>query len=90
MPLGSHHEIEGLLLRRGRLHSLHPDGGGTWRLDAPRAADRLAGQRVRVRGVRSGFDLLDVTAIAAAGADFPLPWWSRLLAEFQRHRRSPP
>ena len=39
------------------------DGGGTWRLDAPRKANGLTGQRVRMTGTRADFDLLDVTHI---------------------------
>ncbi|HEX8556001.1 MAG TPA: DUF5818 domain-containing protein [Sphingomonas sp.] len=41
-------------------------GGGTWRLDAGRRARRLLGQRVRIVGVRDGFDLLFVEQIDQA------------------------
>ena len=64
MPRGSHHDETGLLLEdRGQL-SLSCDAGGTWRLDAAHAARRLLGQRVRVVGTRTEFDMLDVTKIA--------------------------
>lgn len=64
MPLGSLHEENGLLLREGNWLILQRDNGGRWRLYASRKAERLLGQRVRVEGVRSGFDLLDVTRIS--------------------------
>lgn len=67
MPRGTRHELTGILLRRGRDHVLEIAGGGTWRLDlglraAWRARD-LVGLRVRVTGVRDGFDLLAVDGI---------------------------
>lgn len=63
MPLGAAYEESGLLLREGRGLVLCPDAGGTWRLDASREAGKLIGRRVRVRGLRAGFDLLDVQSI---------------------------
>lgn len=54
-----------LLRERGAL-ILRRDDGGRWRLDADPGAERLLGRRVRVQGVRSGFDLLDVQAISHA------------------------
>lgn len=66
MPMGTHHELVGLLLEaRGNL-ILDVDGGGTWRLDADWRARRLLGMRVKVVGVRDGFDLLAVTRIERA------------------------
>ncbi len=63
MPRGTHHEETGLLLREGQDIILQRDDGGRWRLDpAPKALD-LLGRRVRVQGIRSGFDLLDVRRI---------------------------
>ena len=63
MPRGSRHDETGLLVDdHGRL-SLSRDEGGTWRLNVPHGARRLAGQRVRVLGVRADFDLLDVERI---------------------------
>lgn len=63
--MGTRHDETGLLLeRRGQL-LLQRDQGGTWRLDADWNARRFLGQRVRVHGIRSGFDLLDVTRMAA-------------------------
>lgn len=60
MPRGTHHEITGTLLeQRGEL-VLDVAGGGTWRLDAGWKARRLLGMRVKVLGVRDGFDLLAV------------------------------
>jgi hypothetical protein len=63
MPLGTRYEETGLLLREGRWLVLCPDAGGTWRLDADRKAAELVGRRVRIVGLRAGFDLLDVQSI---------------------------
>lgn len=66
MPRGSRHEVIGLLLEnRGGL-VLDVEGGGTWRLDAGWRARRLLGQRVRIVGIREGFDLLSVERIERA------------------------
>ena len=63
MPVGKFHSEEGLLLRqRGRL-ILQKDRGGFWTLEADPAAARMLGLRVRVEGVRSGFNALDVARI---------------------------
>jgi len=63
MPIGSEHIEEGLLLReRGELILRRDDGDG-WRLRLDEPAEALPGSRVRVHGVRSGFDLLDVVRI---------------------------
>jgi Protein of unknown function (DUF5818) len=59
MPRGTTHTVEGLLLAGGIYPILRTDGGGQWRLDLPRGFRSLIGQRVRVRGTRSGFDMLD-------------------------------
>ena len=66
MPRWTRHVEEGLLLeQRGGL-ILQRDDGGRWRLDADRkAAEKYLGDRVRVEGIRSEFDLLDVSRIAA-------------------------
>jgi hypothetical protein len=45
---------------------LQRDAGGRWRLDVDHGAERTLGQRVRVVGVRSGFDLLGVLRISRA------------------------
>lgn len=63
MALGSSHQETGLLLREGRWLILQRDDGGRWRLDADLGAERHLGRRVEVHGIRSGFDLLDVTSI---------------------------
>lgn len=66
MPLGSEHVEDGLLLREGGWIVLRRDDGGRWRLDLARRHEELLGRRVRVEGVRSGFDLLDVRRIGLA------------------------
>lgn len=68
MPLGSRHDETGRLNERDGRWSLRLDGGGVWRLDlgwrAWWRARSLVGRRVQVRGVRDGFDLLHVAAVA--------------------------
>ena len=72
MSRGTRHDLIGMLLRRGDGGGLVLDvpGGGTWRLDlgvvAAWRARRLVGMRVRITGVRDGFDLLAVETVAAA------------------------
>jgi hypothetical protein len=63
MPIGSKHDETGLLLREGQFLILQRDVGGRWRLSADLGTERMLGQRVRIQGIRSGFDLLDVTRI---------------------------
>jgi len=53
----------GLLLRSGDRLVLRRDDGGEWRLEAPSRAERLVGQRVRLTGTRTGFDVLNVETI---------------------------
>jgi hypothetical protein len=69
MPHGTKHEETGWLNERDDSWSLRRDGGGEWRLDlgyrAWLQARRLTGRRVRLVGVRDGFDLLAVERIAA-------------------------
>ena len=69
MPIGTRHELEGLLLEtaHGEL-VLRIDDGGTWRLAQDRRARQLIGLRVQVRGERIGFDLLSVEQIVQAPA----------------------
>jgi hypothetical protein len=63
VSLGSKHDETGLLLQELGVLILRRDDGGRWRLDAVGGAERMFGQRVRVQGVRSGFDVLDVQRI---------------------------
>jgi hypothetical protein len=63
MSIGKLHKEEGLLLRQRGALILTRDDGGRWRLDGDTDADDLLGQRVRVEGVRSDFDLLEVIRI---------------------------
>lgn len=63
MPRGRFHIEEGLLLRQRGDLILQRDDGGRWRLDGDAEAERMLGRRVRVEGIRSGFDLLEVTRI---------------------------
>jgi hypothetical protein len=63
MPLGKFYALEGLLLRQRGLLILQLDDGGCWRLNADPEAEDLLGLRVRVDGVRSSFDDLEVSRI---------------------------
>lgn len=68
MPIGTHHVEIGWLNEDDGHLVLRVDGGGRWRLDAGLILGwrtrRLVGKRVRVEGVRDGFDLLAVRTIA--------------------------
>jgi len=63
MPLGTRHAEAGVLLREHGQLILQRDDGGRWRLNADPEATGTLGSRVRVEGIRSGFDTLDVTLI---------------------------
>lgn len=63
MPQGSRHCETGLLLRGDLGLVLRLDDGGEWQLDAPGRARRYIGQRVRIEGIRDGFNLLAVTKL---------------------------
>lgn len=63
VPVGSPANETGLLLKEAGKLVLRRADGGVWRLDADRTALAMLGLRVRVFGVRSGFDLIDVARI---------------------------
>lgn len=68
MPRGQAYTLEGRLLSShtpGSL-ALRLDDGGTWQLDAPHQLHKHIGERVRVSGTRSGFDLIDVDQFTLA------------------------
>ena len=62
---GDHHKLEGILLDgKSPLHPiLRLEDGGEWRLDVNRPFKSMLRHRVRVEGIRSEFDLIDVTFI---------------------------
>lgn len=63
MPQRTRHNETGILLtERGRL-VLARDDGGIWLLDAGWRTRRHLGRRVRITGIRDGFDLLAVTSV---------------------------
>jgi hypothetical protein len=66
MPVGTFHIETGLLLQQRGGLILQRDDGGRWRLDADRDIEKFLGQRVRVKAIRSGFDLLDVSRVTQA------------------------
>lgn len=67
MPRGTTHDESGRLNEQDGAFTLRLDGGGTWRLEVAgrmhRRASVLVGRRVRIVGVRDGFDLLSVMSI---------------------------
>jgi hypothetical protein len=63
MPIGSRHDETGLLMKEERCLLLMCDDGGRWRLDTDPDVAALAGRRVRITGVRTGFDLLAVETV---------------------------
>lgn len=67
MPLGSRHELVGLLYEARRGYELHAADGGVWHLDVDRRAGQLLGSRVALRGTRIDFDLLAVEELGRIG-----------------------
>lgn len=65
MPIGSHHNETGMLVQDGDLLYLQRDAGGYWHIDAPDKVRTLLGRRVRVIGVRTGFDRLTAKLITS-------------------------
>ncbi len=65
---GTRYRLEGLLLSSERGPVLQIDDGGTWALDLNNDAQDLLGRRVRIEGLRSGFDRIDVDWIGVATA----------------------
>ena len=63
MPLGTMHTETGVLLYEGHTLILQRDAGGRWRLDRNSKLDRLAGRRVKLTGIRNGFDWLNVSEV---------------------------
>jgi hypothetical protein len=53
----------GMLLREGGGFILKRDSGGHWRLELHRLPVDLVGKRVRVIGIRSAEDLIDVEGV---------------------------
>ena len=85
MPRGTRHVIEGRLIWTGRHFAIVLADGGQWAVDiSPWRARRLLGTEVIVEGVRSGFNLLDVTKYSAS----TIP--SLSLAEANWLRYAPP
>ena len=72
MPIGSHHVETGWLNDDAGQLVLKRDGGGRWRLDVSLLtrwqSRHLIAKRVRVTGIRDGFDLLAVRAITSLDA----------------------
>ena len=60
------HELTGILLENGLYPILRVRDGGEWRLDILKRHKHLPGTRVKVVGIRDGFDLLAVDHIEPA------------------------
>lgn len=60
MPLGATVQEAGLVLQDGHRTILRVDDGGEWQLDLRWRHGRPLGRRVRVKGKRSGFNVIDV------------------------------
>lgn len=75
-------KLEGRLLLERGVPVLMLDGGGRWRLELDHC-ERWLGQRVRIEGMRSGFDRIDVAVIAGPGESLEQ---ARLVAR-RRERR---
>lgn len=65
VPLGAPLDLTGILLRDGRQLMLAVSDGGQWMVAPPLFArvESLLGQRVRVKGVRGGFNLIDASRL---------------------------
>ncbi|PSO12610.1 MULTISPECIES: DUF5818 domain-containing protein [unclassified Sphingobium] len=68
MPRGEPLDLIGVLLGEGPYPTLRMADGGEWRLDISGRYRHLLGQRVRIAGRRSEFDMIDVDRIEAAPA----------------------
>jgi len=66
MPRGTQHELVGILLDNGPGPVLRMSDGGEWRLEIAKRHRHLSGSRVRVTGIRDGFDLIAVKHIEPA------------------------
>lgn len=60
------HELTGILLENGLFPILRVPDGGEWRLEILKRHKHLLGRRVKVVGIRDGFDLLAVDHIEPA------------------------
>ena len=60
MPRGTRHVVTGTLRRSTLGPVVEMDDGGRWQVDIDGRWRRHLGRRVRIEGVRTGFDLLAV------------------------------
>lgn len=84
MPRGTRHTLTGDLRwdTRQRMHRLDLGDGAHWFVDLPAQSEHLAGQRVTVEGIRSGFNLLDAERVWTG--DSPPPPRASWLARLRR------
>jgi hypothetical protein len=66
MPMGTRHELTGILLEGDLYPVLRVADGGEWRLEITRKWRPLLGKRVAIIGVHDGFDLIAVEQITLA------------------------
>lgn len=67
MPRGTRHTLTGTLGwdEHNRMYVLHMPGGGYWFLDMPGWRRHELGREMTVEGVRSDFNMLDVSKVVA-------------------------
>lgn len=73
MPRGTRHVVTGTLRRSTLGPVVEMDDGGCWQVDIDGRWRRHLGRRVRVEGVRTGFDLLAVERIVVEDDGGPSP-----------------
>lgn len=64
--IGTPNRLEGMLRLSERGLLLEIDDSGVWALDAEPDDQCLAGRRIRVEGIRCGFDRIEVEWMGAA------------------------
>lgn len=87
MPLGTRHTLTGTFGwdAHNHMHVLNLSGGGSWHLDMPGQAGHLIGRDVTLKGVRAGFDLIDVYRVLAIDG-VPVQQPVALISVFARRR----
>ena len=92
MPRGTRHIETGTLGwdARNRLHVLHMPGGGYWHLDMPGRTRLLIGSEVTVEGIRSDFNLLDVSRVVTVDGVTRRHGWAAMLARLVGATVEPP
>ncbi|MDB5713584.1 MAG: hypothetical protein JWO15_981 [Sphingomonadales bacterium] len=64
MPIGTNRRLEGMLEQVERGFTLLTDQGDVWLLGTESDATAMIGQRIKIEGIRTGFDRIEVEWIA--------------------------